>query len=44
MVLVRDFVTGPARRVVGRARDAIEVILPPIGAIALVVAVWLAFS
>jgi protoheme IX farnesyltransferase len=44
VILVRDFVTGQDRRLVDPARDAVEVILPSIGAIALVVAVWGAFS
>jgi len=43
-ILVRDFLTGAERRLVGRARDAIEVTLPVAAAVALVVAAWRAFA
>jgi protoheme IX farnesyltransferase len=39
-IVVRELVTHPERRLVGRTRDAIEVSLPFVGAVALVIVVW----
>ena len=39
-IVVRELVTHPERRLVGRTRDAIEVLLPFVGAVALVIVVW----
>jgi len=41
-IVAREFGTIPERRLVGRPRDAVEVLLPFAGALALVVAVWVA--
>jgi hypothetical protein len=40
-VVVQELWSHPERRLVGRARDAVEVLLPPVGAIILVAAVWI---
>ena len=39
-IVIRELGTHPERRLVGRVRDVIEVLLPFAGAIALVIAVW----
>jgi hypothetical protein len=39
-IIAREFGTHPERRLVGRTRDAVEVLLPFVGAVALVVVVW----
>lgn len=39
-IVARELGTHPERRLVGRARDAVEVLLPFAGAIALVIVVW----
>lgn len=41
VVVVREMWSHPERRLVGRARDTVEVLLPLVGAIALVAAVWI---
>jgi hypothetical protein len=40
-VVVRELWSHPERRLVGRARDTVEVLLPLLGAIVLVAAVWI---
>jgi len=40
-VVVRELWSHPERRLVGRARDAVEVLLPMLGAVLLVAAVWI---
>ena len=40
-VVVRELWSHPERRLVGRARDTVEVLLPLVGAIVLVAAVWI---
>ena len=40
VIVARELGTHPERRLVGRARDAVEVLLPLIGAVVLVIAVW----
>ncbi|MEA2023587.1 MAG: heme o synthase [Actinomycetota bacterium] len=39
-IVAREFGTHPERRLVGRVRDAVEVLLPFAGAVALVLATW----
>jgi protoheme IX farnesyltransferase len=39
-IIAREFGTHPERRLVGRTRDTVEVLLPFVGAVALVVVVW----
>lgn len=39
-IVVREFGLHPERRLVGRTRNAIEVLLPFVGALALVILVW----
>ena len=39
-IVAREFGTHPERRLVGRTRDAVEVLLPFVGALALVIVVW----
>jgi protoheme IX farnesyltransferase len=41
-IVAREFGTHPERRLVGRARDAVEVLLPLVGAVVLVIVVWAA--
>ena len=41
-IVAREFGTIPERRLVGRLRDAVEVLLPFVGALMLVIAVWVA--
>jgi hypothetical protein len=40
VIVAREFGTHPERRLVGRVRDAVEVLLPFVGALALVSVVW----
>lgn len=40
-VVARELWSHPERRLVGRARDTVEVLLPLLGAIVLVAAVWI---
>jgi hypothetical protein len=40
VIVAREFGTHPERRLVGRVRDAAEVLLPFVGALALVSVVW----
>lgn len=42
VIVARELGTHPERRLVGRGRDILEVLLPLAGAAALVVAVWAA--
>jgi hypothetical protein len=39
-IVAREFLTHPERRLVGRVRNVVEVVLPLAGAVVLVVAVW----
>jgi len=41
VVVVQELWTHPDRRLVGRGRDSVEVLLPVLGALALVAAVWM---
>ena len=43
-IAARELGTHPERRLVGPVRDAAEVLLPLIGAIGLVVSVWISVS
>jgi len=43
-IVTRELGTHPERRLVGPVRDAVEVLLPLVGAVALVVAVWISAS
>ena len=43
-IAARELGTHPERRLVGRARDMVEVLLPVVGAIGLVVSVWISVS
>ena len=39
-IAARELLTHPERRLVGPVRDVVEVVLPLVGAVAIVVAVW----
>jgi hypothetical protein len=43
-IVVRDLGTHPERRLVGPIRDGVEVLLPLVGAVVLVVSVWISVS
>ena len=43
-IVARELGTHPERRLVGPMRDAVEVFLPLVGAVALVVSVWISAS
>jgi hypothetical protein len=43
-VVVRELGTHPERRLVGPIRDAVEVLFPLVGAVVLVVSVWISVS
>ena len=43
-IVARELGTHPERRLVGRFRDAVEVVLPLVGAAVLVVSVWISVS
>jgi hypothetical protein len=43
-IVARELGTHPERRLVGSFRDAVEVLLPLLGAVALVVSVWISVS
>jgi hypothetical protein len=44
VVVVRELWTHPERRLVGRGRDSVEVLLPALGALALVAAIWISVA
>ena len=43
-IVARELGTHPERRLVGPVRDGMEVLLPLVGAVVLVVSVWLSVS
>lgn len=43
-IVARELGTHPERRLVGRFRDAVEVLVPLVGAVVLVVSVWISVS
>lgn len=43
-IVARELGTHPERRLVGPVRDGIEVLLPLVGAVVLVVSVWISVS
>jgi len=43
-IVAREFGTHPERRLVGPIRDGVEVLLPLVGAVVLVVSVWISVS
>ena len=43
-IVARELGTHPERRLVSPVRDAVEVLLPLVGAVALVVSVWISAS
>ena len=43
-IVARELATHPERRLVGPVRDVIEVLLPLVGAVVLVVSVWISVS
>ena len=43
-VVARELRTHPERRLVGPVRDGVEVLLPLVGAVVLVVSVWISVS
>jgi hypothetical protein len=44
VVVVRELWTHPERRLVGRGRDSVEVVLPVLAALVLVAAVWISVA
>jgi hypothetical protein len=44
VIVARELGTHPERRLVGPVRDGIEVLLPLVGAVVLVVSVWISVS
>lgn len=44
VVVVRELWTHPERRLGGRGRDTVEVLLPALAALALVAAVWISIA
>ena len=43
-IVARELGTHPERRLVGPVRDGMEVLLPLVGAVVLVVSVWISVS
>ena len=43
-IVARELRTHPERRLVGPVRDGMEVLLPLVGAVVLVVSVWISVS
>ena len=43
-IVARELGTHPERRLVGPVRNGVEVLLPLVGAVALVIAVWISAS
>ena len=43
-IVARELGTHPERRLVGPVRDGVEVLLPLVGAVVLVVSVWISVS
>ena len=43
-IVARELGTHPERRLVGPVRDSVEVLLPLIGAVVLVISVWISAS
>ena len=43
-IVARELGTHPERRLVGPVRDSLEVLVPLVGAIVLVVSVWISVS